>query len=215
MAEGICERDGCERAVCCKGLCKSHYTLYRRNHPDRPRCAVGGCDQPRYGKGLCIAHYQAGPGRESHRRANREYARRNSAEMAVKYRAWFAANPEKRRAARSRWMREWRATNPEAARAAMRQWIDNNPERWAQLRRAAWHTRRARKATTQLEPIDLTLVLAVHGMTCHICKDAIESMADLHFDHVIPLARGGTHTYDNLKPAHARCNIRKGARAPT
>lgn len=31
-------------------------------------------------------------------------------------------------------------------------------------------------------------------------------------DHVMPLARGGTDTLDNLKPAHAGCNNRKRTR---
>ena len=34
----------------------------------------------------------------------------------------------------------------------------------------------------------------------------------LHIDHGIPLARGGPHTYENLRPAHKRCNQRKHAK---
>lgn len=30
-------------------------------------------------------------------------------------------------------------------------------------------------------------------------------------DHVIPIARGGSHTWDNVKLAHLSCNARKGA----
>lgn len=33
--------------------------------------------------------------------------------------------------------------------------------------------------------------------------------ADLHFDHVIPVSRGGAHSMDNIKSAHAVCNLRK------
>lgn len=29
-------------------------------------------------------------------------------------------------------------------------------------------------------------------------------------DHVIPLSKGGTHTWDNVKLAHKRCNSKKG-----
>lgn len=28
-------------------------------------------------------------------------------------------------------------------------------------------------------------------------------------DHVIPISKGGTHTWDNVKPAHYKCNIDK------
>ncbi|WP_130291612.1 HNH endonuclease [Pseudonocardia sediminis] len=31
-------------------------------------------------------------------------------------------------------------------------------------------------------------------------------------DHIIPLARGGEHTYANTQPAHLRCNLSKGVR---
>jgi 5-methylcytosine-specific restriction endonuclease McrA len=29
-------------------------------------------------------------------------------------------------------------------------------------------------------------------------------------EHVQPLTHGGTHTWDNVKPAHAKCNFDKG-----
>jgi 5-methylcytosine-specific restriction endonuclease McrA len=32
-----------------------------------------------------------------------------------------------------------------------------------------------------------------------------------HLDHIHPLARGGSHTMDNLQITHPICNIRKGA----
>jgi 5-methylcytosine-specific restriction endonuclease McrA len=33
----------------------------------------------------------------------------------------------------------------------------------------------------------------------------------MHIDHVIPLARGGEHSYANAQAAHGPCNMRKGA----
>jgi len=29
-------------------------------------------------------------------------------------------------------------------------------------------------------------------------------------EHIRPLSHGGTHTWDNVAPAHARCNFEKG-----
>lgn len=46
---------------------------------------------------------------------------------------------------------------------------------------------------------------------CHICTRWV-SVHEESLDHVIPLARGGTHTADNLKLAHKVCNSRKGDR---
>lgn len=50
------------------------------------------------------------------------------------------------------------------------------------------------------------------GWTCHICGDPVDRSApfpDLAapvLDHVVPLARGGTHDEGNLKTAHFYCN---------
>lgn len=53
---------------------------------------------------------------------------------------------------------------------------------------------------------------------CGICGDDIDlalkwpDKASLSIDHIIPLALGGTNRESNLQPAHAGCNIQKGAR---
>ena len=60
----------------------------------------------------------------------------------------------------------------------------------------------------------------MHGWICWICKDPINRRLRLpHFmaatvEHIIPLARGGTHTWDNVVPAHAKCNFSKGDSLP-
>ena len=50
-------------------------------------------------------------------------------------------------------------------------------------------------------------------MVCHICGEAIEDGATgagkLNFDHVIPLAKGGRHSAENIKPSHFKCNRAK------
>lgn len=53
-------------------------------------------------------------------------------------------------------------------------------------------------------------VLERDGFVCGICGDEIED--DLHIDHIRPVSRGGETVLDNLQPAHARCNLSKGAR---
>lgn len=51
---------------------------------------------------------------------------------------------------------------------------------------------------------------------CHLCNELIdrhlrgESWWRATLDHVIPLSKGGTHTYDNVKAAHWFCNMEKG-----
>lgn len=72
--------------------------------------------------------------------------------------------------------------------------------------------RKALKRTTQVERVDLEVLLAAHGRVCHLCGWEIAADMQMHWDHVIPLSRGGTHTADNLAPSHGSCNDWKGAR---
>jgi len=51
------------------------------------------------------------------------------------------------------------------------------------------------------------------GHVCHICGGEVEP-GDIHLDHVLPLALGGTHHPDNLRVAHSRCNLSKRASQP-
>lgn len=74
------------------------------------------------------------------------------------------------------------------------------------------HRRRAQKAGAQVEVVDYEKILVTYGMTCWICRHPIADRGDLHMDHMIPLARGGKHAYGNIRPAHAACNMHKGAR---
>lgn len=60
---------------------------------------------------------------------------------------------------------------------------------------------------------------------CHICGEKIDKEDYSYIDgvkcvgnsypsidHVIPVSKGGTHTWDNVKLAHMVCNARKGAK---
>jgi len=214
MVERTCDIEGCEKKRHQHRIyCAAHYAAKRRNDPDRPRCTVDDCDRATHAKGLCQYHWSQTPERrESHRLAALNWASRNKDRGAANTRLWVAANPEKAREQRRRSMTKWRAANPEAAKAKMSEWIAANPQRWTELTRAYGGRRRARKAATQTEPVDLAQILLRDGMVCHICTEPIESMTDLHFDHVIPLSKGGPHIAENIRPSHAQCNMHKGSR---
>lgn len=106
----------------------------------------------------------------------------------------------------------WREKHPKRAAESHQRWIDANPERANLIRRNASGRRRARKKAQAVGVVDYTAILERVGMFCHICKTDIPSMKDLHFDHVIPLAKGGPHSEENILPAHSTCNLRKGAK---
>jgi len=72
-------------------------------------------------------------------------------------------------------------------------------------------TRRARKADAFIEAIDRQTVFSRDGGLCGICQQGVEP-ANWHLDHVIPLSKGGQHSYDNVQVSHPVCNMRKGTR---
>ena len=61
-------------------------------------------------------------------------------------------------------------------------------------------------------------VLFSKGFNCGICGGLISLDAPrneplgLVFDHIIPVSKGGSHTYSNIQPAHFSCNGQKGAK---
>lgn len=93
----------------------------------------------------------------------------------------------------------------ERLRAKHRAWSKAHPEKNRQY--AA--RRHRRMLTVTVGKVDYEAILRRDGMTCHLCRRGIADLGDLHFDHVVPIARGGAHSMDNIRPAHAMCNWRK------
>jgi 5-methylcytosine-specific restriction endonuclease McrA len=174
-------------------------------------CVVDGCDKPRhYAAGWCPMHYQRikargttdppppkaktlcpcglparsrGLCRACYRR---DHYLRNKDHENASAQSYYAANAERRRAGAV----AWRKANPIKRREAQAR----------------------RKSRMGSDPVDYAVLLAEYGMFCHICSLVIVDESDLHFDHVIPLSLGGPHSAENIRPAHALCNIRKGAK---
>jgi hypothetical protein len=66
--------------------------------------------------------------------------------------------------------------------------------------------------------IDPLEILNRDNWLCHICSHPIGQSyvwpdgRSGSMDHVVPVSKGGSHTRDNLKAAHLRCNIHKSNR---
>ena len=82
--------------------------------------------------------------------------------------------------------------------------------------------RRARKQNTKIEDIpSLGYFLDRQGGRCAFCKrvecrikSQVDGRAKFHIDHIVPLARGGTHTADNIQVLCYQCNTQKGSKDP-
>lgn len=135
------------------------------------------------------------------------------------WRAKRAANPAKNRAT----VKAWAAANATRKRARDESWRENNPERMRAVRKA-WKernrhrlrvhraTRRARtRAGGKLSANIIPRLLTQQGGCCAACAQALVAY---HLDHVIPLARGGLNTDENVQLLCPSCNADKGALMP-
>ncbi len=157
-----------------------------------------------------VAHEKAKADNSSWYAANREKAVADAT-------AWRAANPQRAVANAAAWhaanMRRenarnaaWRAANPGYGAA----WATANPEK-CRLRTSR---RRARKMgapgkSYTSEETTWLLERVFTGQQCAYCQ---RYAAALEWDHVHPLARGGTNEPENLVAACKRCNTSKGAK---
>jgi 5-methylcytosine-specific restriction endonuclease McrA len=163
------------------------------------------------------AERRARPGVRERDGAAEKAWREANAERAKQVKdAWNAANLEKVRA----YSREWRQRNPDGSdearvrnRENVRRWRQENPEKARELSRIKESARRARKRGQFVEPIHPLIVLERADGVCGICGGDVDPFS-FHVDHIIPLARGGEHSYQNVQPAHPACNTKKGARVP-
>ena len=107
------------------------------------------------------------------------------------------------------YMKDWRSQPEvrERERARLAQWAKDHPDR----RCANEAKRRAAKRTLDAEYVHPLLVLEMHDGVCGICHGDVDPLC-FDLDHKVPLALGGPHTYENVQPAHPRCNQSKGAK---
>lgn len=56
------------------------------------------------------------------------------------------------------------------------------------------------------------------GWLCQLCGGGVDGSLSFpepgsaSVDHIVPLSRGGSHTWENVQLAHLGCNMSKGAR---
>lgn len=125
-----------------------------------------------------------------------------------KNKEWCAANKEKK----AKCSRNWREAHKEEIAKYNRHYRDAHPgykQSWreenSEKAREYTRHRRARKLGTQVEDIDETFIYEHDRYACVYCG----SPFNLTLDHVMALANGGAHSYDNLVVACRSCNSSK------
>ena len=130
---------------------------------------------------------------------NRKLRAANLARYRRQGRNRYWSDPEKHRKQHRRTARKSRANNPE----------------W---HRARHQRRRAQKLLVPADHIIDTNVFTKDKWICGICNKSVDPNLRhpdpmcVSLDHIIPLSKGGSHTYDNVQCTHLRCNLSKGSK---
>ena len=74
---------------------------------------------------------------------------------------------------------------------------------------------RARKRNARTERVYRQKIYDRDNYVCQICFEPVDTTCDPKtkrapsLDHIIPLSKGGAHSYDNIRLAHIGCNAKK------
>jgi 5-methylcytosine-specific restriction endonuclease McrA len=103
----------------------------------------------------------------------------------------------------------WAEANRDRTRSASKLFYERHLE--AERLRNAEKSRRRNAAIQLGDRVDYAAIVRDSLGICAICDEPV-IYEPAHIDHIVPLARGGTHTSNNLQFTHARCNLAKGAK---
>lgn len=182
-----CSIQGCTKIAKSYGLCNGHASAWRRvNNPQC--CAVEGCDTPVHAHDFCNTHY-------------------------LRWRKF--------RDPLGTVILDTCPSGHEFTSENTRISIDKNGHRGRTClacHRSHQARRRAAKRSPGAEAIDSLILMKRDRWVCGIC--GLEIPCDVlwpdplfgSIDHIIPLSRGGKHTWSNVQAAHLRCNMSKNNR---
>jgi len=114
---------------------------------------------------------------------------------------------------------EDRRTRP-PLHCAGRDWWEHRPRPGRSDKRAQRRAKLARRRPGAYAPdrervtelVEMSVLVYLWDGRCWLCRRPVETQPTM--DHVIPLALGGDHTYNNVRLAHKPCNETKADLTP-
>lgn len=230
MAQSTCSIEDCGKQHLARTWCAMHYRRWRiTGSTDAPTprvrsiCGEPGCEGIVNSGGLCCTHVAQmrrwGEIRPLTRTERRVVDGRRECRLCAEWLPVARFGPD----LRSKY--GIKTTCRDCAHAEAVAWRERRPDyyiEWGRAnqdrRAAANQKRRAARLERESETISRLEVFQRDEYWCGICDGPIDASAkwpdpmSASLDHVVPLNRGGTHTYDNVQASHFACNCRKGDR---
>lgn len=222
--KGNCTIEGCKKKILAKQMCNAHYTMFRL-HGD----PLAGAYRMPFKKAIdhgdgtrtCTKCNERLPISSFHKDKTATDGFRATCKKCriSRVKDWYEENIEERRQKANSRRRE----NVESERQKEKVRYERDREKRIALATEHSHRRKARKLNTVVEKgISVLSLKKKHGTKCHYCKKEMDfrkgvgrkfnsDMATI--EHLIPLARGGEHTFANTVLACRFCNISRGAKS--
>lgn len=187
MAIAICSDCRAEKRIHAKGMCTLCYRrTWSHEHPEQAR-AHSRQNHHRHRDAALV-------------RAKKHYQEHRAARIA-KQRENDAKRIEERRA----YNREYRKKNAERLLAYHRAYATAYNKKYPEKIAAYQKARRARKKGFTDKAILYRALWEIFGHCCGVCHEPL-ILEEMTIDHILPLAKGGLHIYENVRPAHLSCN---------
>jgi len=225
----VCNMDNCDRKHLARGLCGTHYNQTLANRHPKVTMTCAGCGQQvtkdagrdkRYANVYCTMTCRSEHQHRETRASRKQVALYTGPSALGRYlgaldtplpskRVWVAGQC---RMCTRDYLCKYGSTTCGAECQA--QWD-------AEIKRACKSRRRARERAAFVANVYPSRIYARDDYTCLLCGDPLDMGAQVPaphaptIDHVIPLARGGTHEPANVQAAHFLCNSIKSDRLDT
>lgn len=141
--------------------------------------------------------------RSCERIKNQAWRDQNRASVRSQHRDWHHRHREQEIQRKA----QYRALNRDELRKKRQEYDILNPDK----RRERVMRRNARKKQTSIGVVSYKQIWERDRGICYLCGLVVVP-GNCHFDHVMPLSKGGAHTEDNIAVTHSWCNQKKAAR---
>lgn len=220
----ICKVEGCEKNQHVKEMCNQHYIMWKK-HGDP---LAGAYRMPfkkaidhKDGTRTCTRCKERLPNTSFHKdKRATDGLRAMCKKCRIEHvKDWYQENVDERRTKQT----ARRRANVEVERKKDNERYERDREKRIALATEHSHRRKARKLNTVVEKgISILALKKRHGTKCYYCSKEMDfnkgvgrkfnnDMATI--EHLIPLARGGEHTFTNTVLACRFCNISRGAKS--